>query len=274
MSDQSRHPENLSQREKWRSLTTPGQRIRYIWDYYKLPIVIACIAIYIPGYAAFRHLTHKDTILYTALINVAAGEELTEELSGGFPASLAGKDNAAGAGDPAGGGRGAGKAGAADGQVRLYTGWYLTDDPSAEQYEYSYATRMKVLASIDGEQLDVVLMDKEAFDAFAQNGYLVNLETLLAEEAPELLTAFQPYLVENFEILEDNAQDVALDPSVEYHSVTDSYPMAIALDDAPLIAGAGFSGTVYFGILGNTPRKETAVAYLEYLFADNNSDKK
>ena len=235
MSDQSRHPENLSQREKWRSLTTPGQRIRYIWDYYKLPIVIACIVIYIPGYAAFRHLTHKDTILYTALINVAAGEELTEELSGGFPASLAGKDNAADAGG---------------------------------------ATRMKVLASIDGEQLDVVLMDKEAFDAFAQNGYLANLETLLAEEAPELLTAFQPYLVENFEILEDNAQDVALDPSVEYHSVTDSYPMAIALDDAPLIAGAGFSGTVYFGILGNTPRKETAVAYLEYLFADNNSDKK
>lgn len=259
MSDRSRHPETLSRREKWHSLTTPGQRIQYIWDYYKLPILIGCIVIYALGYAVYRHATSKDTVLYTALINVSAGEQLTEALSGGFLASLDGAEEA-GSGS---------KTGAAGRQVQLYTGWYLTDDPSSEQYEYTYATRMKVLASIDGEQLDVVLMDKEAFDAFAQNGYLANLETLLAEEAPELLTAFQPLLVENIEILEDNAQDVVLDPSVEYHAETTSYPMAIVLDEAPLIARAGFSGTVYFGILGNTPRQETAVEYLKYLFAED-----
>lgn len=248
MSDRSKHPENLSGKEKRRSLTTPGQRIQYIWDYYKLPILIACIGIYALGYTVFRHAMRRDTVLYTALINVSVGDQLTDKLSEGF---LAGMDNAA------------------DGQVRLYTGWYLTDDPSSEQYEYVYATSIKVLASIDDKQLDVVLMDQEAFDAFAQNGYLANLETLLAEEAPELLTAFQPLLTENMEILEDNAQEVALDPSLEYYSVTDSYPMAVILDDAPLIAGAGFSDTVYFGILGNTPRREMAVAYLKYLFADD-----
>lgn len=278
MSDRSRHPETLSQREKWRSLKTPGQRVQYIWDYYKLPVLMAGILVYVLGYAAFRYATHKDTVLYAALINVATGGQLTEELSGGFLAyldSAAGAENAvsedddAGMGDPAGRAGGVGRSDAADRQVRLYTGWYLTDDPSSGQYEYTYATRMKVLASIDDEQLDVVLMDKEAFDAFAQNGYLTNLETFLAEEAPELLTAFQSLLVENIEILEDNAQDAALDPSVEYYSVTDSYPMAIVLDDAPLIARAGFSGTVYLGILGNTPRRETAAAYLKYLLTDD-----
>lgn len=294
MSDRSRHPETLSQREKWHSLTTPGQRIRYIWDYYKLPILIACIGIYILGYAVFRHATHKDTVLYAALVNVSVGEQMEEALSGGFLAVLddavsaedvAGSDSsapgAAGSGSSASGAEsssnqdsGTGSANETDvsgRQVRLYAGWYLTDDPSNEQYEYVYATRMKVLACIDDGQLDVVLMDQEAFDAFAQNGYLSNLETFLAEEAPELLDSLQPFFVDNIEILEDNAQDVALDPSLEYDSVTDSYPMAISLDDAPLIAEAGFSDTVYFGILKNTPRREMAATYLDYLFTGYDS---
>ena len=45
----------------------------------------------------------------------------------------------------------------------LYSGWFLTDDSSSEYYQYAYASRMKVLASIDAQQLDVVLMNREAF---------------------------------------------------------------------------------------------------------------
>ena len=57
-------------------------------------------------------------------------------------------------------------------ELKLYTGLYLTDDPDDPNHEYTYASRIKIIASIDDEQLDIVLMNKRAFDAFSQNGYL------------------------------------------------------------------------------------------------------
>lgn len=237
--------ESYTEREKWDSLDTPG-RIRYIWDYYKLPIVIACILLYIAGYSVYRHFTHKDVFLYTALVNVAAGENLTAKLNDGFLATE--------------------QVDTSKNELRFYSDWYLTDDPASEYHEYTYATRMKVLAAIDGEQLDVVLMNQEAFDAFAQNGYLCNLEELLKQEDAELYSALQPYLITNMEVLEDNAQDVVLDPSLEYVSETTEYPMAVDLNEcSPAIREAGFEASVYLGIIGNTPRTDTALEYLRYL---------
>ncbi len=237
--------ESYTEKEKWDSLNTSG-RIRYIWDYYKLPIVIACILLYMAGYSAYRHFTHKDIFLYTALVNVAAGEDLTSRLVGGF--------------------LDAEQIDTAKNDFRLYSDWYLTDDPSSEYHEYTYATRMKVLAAIDGKQLDVVLMNQEAFDAFAQNGYLCNLEQLLKQEDADLYNALQSYLITNTEVLEDNAQDVVLDPSLEYVSETTEYPMAVDLNEcSPAIREAGFGSSVYLGIIGNTPRTDTALEYLRYL---------
>lgn len=242
----SRSPESYTEREKWDSLDFPG-RIRYLFDYYKLPIIVLCFILYLAGYAVYRHVTHKDAVLYTALINVAAGEDLTRQLSEPFPEYL-GLDPSKNA-------------------VTLYSGWYLTDNPDNEYYEYTYATRMKVLASIDAQQLDVVLMNQEAFDAFAQNGYLCDLDEFLGEMDPELLRELEPCLVKNLEILEDNAEDVLMDPSVQYVSSTREYRMGIDLSGTELMKEAGFPDAVYLGILGNTPRKETAVQYLKYLFS-------
>ena len=38
----------------------------------------------LPCYMLYGRITHKDTVLYTALVNVAAGEDLTQELTGDF----------------------------------------------------------------------------------------------------------------------------------------------------------------------------------------------
>ncbi len=237
--------ESYTEREKWDLLNTSG-RIRYIWDYYKLPIVIACILLYMAGYSAYRHFTHKDVFLYTALVNVAAGEDLTSHLVDGF--------------------LDAEQVDTSKNEFHFYSDWYLTDDPSSEYHEYTYATRMKVLAAIDGEQLDIVLMNREAFDAFAQNGYLCNLEELLKQKDAGLYSALQPYLITNMEVLEDNAQDVVLDPSLEYVSKTTEYPMAVDLNEcSSAIREAGFESSVYLGVIGNTPRMDTALEYLRYL---------
>ncbi len=220
-------------------------KIGYIWEYYKLPIVIIGIFLYIAGYMIYGNLTHKDTVLYTALVNVSAGDAFKKELSTDFLDYL---------------GANAGKE-----EVTLYDGLYLTEDESDTDYGYVYASNTKITASIAGGLLDVVLMDKKAFDIFAKNGYLCNIEQLLIQEAPELYVELQPILVTNSAIIEDNAVDTLLDSSITYTAVTDEYPMAVDISQSELILREGFDGTLYLGIIPNAPNMDTAITYLRYL---------
>ena len=65
---------SLHGRKKW----------EHIWAYYKLPIAIVLIVVYILGYAAYRHVTKKEDVLYLGLVNITAGSDLTEQLTSGF----------------------------------------------------------------------------------------------------------------------------------------------------------------------------------------------
>ena len=62
---------SLHGRKKW----------EHIWAYYKLPIAIVLIVVYILGYAAYRHVTKKEDVLYLGLVNITAGSDLTEQLT-------------------------------------------------------------------------------------------------------------------------------------------------------------------------------------------------
>ena len=221
------------------------KKVQYIWDYYKLPMVVLCIFLYIITYSLYGHFTHKETVLYTALVNVSASESLTAQLSTDFLDFI--------------------DTDTSKETMQLYTGLYLTDDETNPYHEYTYASRMKILASIDGEQLDVVLMNKEAFDAFSQNGYLCDLKELLSDKDTVLLNECKPYLVTNTVILEDNSVDLQLDPSITYQAVTEEHPFGLDMSQSGLIGKSMFDDTVYLGIIANSPRKETAIDYIKYL---------
>lgn len=243
--------DNEKDNDKTKSLETLRslhgvKKLQYIWDYYKLPLFITGVVLYAVIYAAYRHLTYKDTSLYAALVNVNAGESLTEQLENGF-LDAAGID-------------------ASSNKLQLYSGLYLTDDADSPHFEYTYASRVKILAAIDGEMLDAILLDKEAFDAFSQNGYLCRIDELLSEEYPDFYSDIAPFIENNIFIKEDNSSDVLLDSSIPYSAVTEEYPMGADLSQAKLIRQAGFDEPVYFGIIANSPRKDMAVRYLEYLF--------
>lgn len=234
-----------AERQKLRALHG-RKKLRYLWDYYKFPFAVLCIAVYIIGYAIYGHATHKETLLYTALVNVNAGEELTADLSSRFLEAE--------------------HADSAKTELHLYSGLYLTDDADSEWHQYTYASQMKILASIDAEELDVVLMNREAFDAFSQNGYLCDLSGLLEDSDPDLYSRLRNSLVTNISILEDNSADLAFDDTVTYQAETEEYPMGLDLSSCPVIKSAGFGDTVYLGVIANSPRKEAAVQYLAYLY--------
>ncbi|MBQ1492046.1 MAG: hypothetical protein IIZ39_08800, partial [Blautia sp.] len=153
---------------------SPTGKLRYIWDYYKLPIFILFLFLFIGFSFLHRKLTAKEPLLYVGVVNINLGDELPDVFTKDYLAQR--------------------EVDAKKTQLVLNQGLYLTDDTSSEAFSYSYASRIKILSSIDAGTLDVVLFDKEAFDAFAQNGFLYDLSTLPLK---------QELLVENIAIEEE-----------------------------------------------------------------------
>ena len=222
------------------------KKVQYIWDYYKLPLAVLCIVLYAAGYMLYGRITHKDTVLYTALVNVAAGEDLTQGLTGDFLDYL--------------------NLNPSKNELELYTGLYLTDDETNQYHEYTYASRMKILAILEGKSLDVILMNQEAFDAFSQNGYLYDLEQLFSETDPALYEKIRSDLVYNIVILEDNANDRILNKSIPYSALTEEHAFGLDISQTPFIRQSGFDESVYLGIAANSPRLNTVSEYLKYLY--------
>lgn len=231
--------------QKWSVKDVHGAaKIGYIWEYYKLPIVIGCIFLYIASYMLHGYLTHKDTVLSAALVNVTnviSSEELSTDFLNYLDTDV--RKN----------------------EVVLYEGLYLTDDETSPDYGYVYASNTKITASIAGQLLDVVLMDRKAFDILAQRGYLCNIEEFLVQKDPDLYEELRSDLVSNTVILEDNALDAQLDDSVTYSAITNEYPMGVDITGSPLLPESGINGSLYLGIISNAPHTDAAVEYLRYL---------
>ena len=138
----------------------------------------------------------------------------------------------------------------------------ISDNLQGIDGSYMYASQVKILAAINNRQLDTVIMNREAFDAFSQNGILLNVESFCTEYA---LTQLEPYWVDNIEILSDNATEVMADPTAAYHSETTTYPMGIDITSFPIIEKAGFPDHVYLGIIANTEHADNAASFVSYL---------
>lgn len=221
-----------------------AQKLEYIFGYYKLPIVLALVALIVVGDFSFRWITRKETLLYTAYINVSMGEEADGALTGGFLqyVGAAPKKN----------------------EVSVYRGLYLAQDPSADNHQYVYAARLKLLASIESKTLDIVLMNREAYDILSQSEYLYAIPDILSEDDPFYLV-LEPYMTANTVILEDNFIEYNLNEADVYEAVTMEAVNGIDVSTFPIFRDAGFSGPVYLGIIGNSPRLPTVFQYIEYL---------
>ena len=223
----------------------PGEKLEYIFSYYRLPIALCLIAAIAAGSIVCHRLTAREALLYVGLANVAAGDSALEAFSEGFV-------RASGA-DPA------------RSEVEVYEGLYLSEDPAAEYYQYSYASRMKLLAAVNARQLDAVLMNRAAYDILSRDGYLLDLDAALASD-PERRARLAPFLRQNEVVLEDNAIEYRLNEADSYRAVTRAEPNGLDITDFPVPAAAGFSGTVYLGVLANSPRAGAALDYAAYLY--------
>ena len=220
------------------------QRLDHILEYYKFPLVLALIAAVALGSVLYYRLTRRDALLYVGFANISVGETLDSELGEGFI-------RAVGA-DPR------------KSEVRLYRGLYLSLDATVQNHEYAYASRLKVMAAIANGQLDVMLMNREAYDILSAGGYLLPL-TELADA--DLYGRISDRMTVNTVVLEDNAIEHRLDESVPYRAETEEVENAILISAFPRFARADFSGDVYLGVIKNSARMDAVLQYIDHLTA-------
>ena len=218
---------------------SPGEKLEYIWEYYKWPILLTMLVLGILIWAAQRELTKKEPVLYLALVNVTVGEDLEQALTTGY---LTASDK-----NPR------------RQEVYVYRDLYLSDDADVLNHEYAYASRTKVMGAVQTQKLDVVLMNREAYDLLSAQGYLLPFDD----------AALPPlFVVSNEVVVSDNAIEWQLNEAATHERVTETVQNALAMSDCPLFQAAGFEGNVYAGVIANSPRPAEALRYLQYLSSD------
>ena len=123
------------------------QKLRYLWDYYRIRIGLGVLAV-IAVIAALAHArTKPDIRLSVGMINLSSGNA-AGVLKDGYLDSLL-------------------KHGRKD-TVHLAEGYRIADrtDDSLD-FEYTYASNIKLLAQITDRSLDVVLMVSGESDGYA-----------------------------------------------------------------------------------------------------------
>lgn len=235
--------ERAARRDAFREMRL-ADKADYIYTYYKLPIFLALIALWFVCSTAYRQITKKEVVLYSAHINVSVGDDLERQLDADFISAAGANPRKA--------------------EVYLYRGLYLSDDASTENHQYGYASRLKLLAAIEAKQLDVVLMNQEAYDILSQNGYLLDLPDFLPEDG-SLYHLLDSHLSANTVIVEDNAIEYNLNEADEYVAVTQEAVNGIDVSAFPMFFEARFPDAVYLGVIANSPRRPAVLQYIEYL---------
>ena len=183
-----------------------AKKLEHIWLYYKLPIFLSLLILGLLVSGLHRAITKKEPAVYLACLNVSMGEDLETTLTEDY---IRFRHQ-----DPR------------KHQVALYRNLYLSEAPAASE--------MKLFAAINAKQLDLVLMNREAYDLCSQSGFLMDLSGVADDQ---FLTAPQPN--------------------------------AIELTLLPLFKNANFSGKVYLGIIANSPRLEECRQYLDYILSES-----
>ncbi|MBQ9617073.1 MAG: hypothetical protein IJR48_01805 [Oscillibacter sp.] len=232
--------ERAERREAFRRMGA-AEKVDYIFSYYKLPIVLALLFAYVLCYGAWRHFSRKEVLLYVACANVALGEDMQEALCDEFVRASGGDTRTQ--------------------TVYLYRELYLSGDPALVNHEYAYASRLKLLAAIDARQLDLVLMNREAYNLLSEGGYLLELSSRLDSEG------LRGFLTENRVILQDNSLDIALGEAETYQATVVQEANALEVTQFPLFRDAGFTDSVFLGVLPDSPRMSAALDYIAYLCA-------
>lgn len=198
-------------------------KLIYIWDYYRFKIAFAIIGIVILVSIINSVANNTEKDLYIGFVNVSMGSDLKKYLL---------EDTAL--------------------EIASYEDLLLADTSTGQNIEYSLASQVKILGSIEAKQLDIVILDEDSFGAFAQNGYLLDIKDYIDSNCPSIKNELEEHYVKNVDLTnEENPVELNF---------------GINLISNPKVNDAAFNGNIYLAIIKNTERNEAINKYLYYLF--------
>ena len=224
---------------------SPQKKLDHIYTYYKWLVLLGLIALIALGSVLHRQLTKKESVLCLALANVAVGEDLEDELTDGFLRFLG--------------------ADAKTREVYLYRDLYLSDSADTLNHEYAYASKMKLMGAVSAGKLDLVLMNREAYDLLSRSGYLLELSLDIFADDSALYAQILPILSSNEVVLSDNSIEYQLGEAETLEVETETVRNALDVSSLPVFARAGFPDTVYIGVIANSGRLANCIEFVSYV---------
>jgi hypothetical protein len=67
-------------------------------------------------------------------------------------------------------------------------------------------------------------------------------------------------------VLEDNSEEVLLDPTLEYKAEIETHPYGLSLSETDIFEESLVSGNLYLAIAANTTHPEACLEYIRYLY--------
>lgn len=143
------------ERKSWFRNMTTKEKVEYIWDYYKVHIIVSILVIYLLVSFTNSIINRKDYVLNVALIGKYMDSDRQSEFSKKVTKELIGDPSA--------------KKQASIDFYRLVKGTNgnLTLDPASTQ---------KLMARMGAQDIDVIVLDKNNFDILAREGAFLRLD--------------------------------------------------------------------------------------------------
>ena len=223
--------------EKFKEMT-PKQKLSYIWDYYKVPIILAFVLILVVTSFIHERLTAKTTVFRLAMIDSNVSELIAGNLIDGFYYTCPGFDP--------------------EKEQMILDANYDLDAVGFG----AYTTQTKLTAEYAAGTIDATIAPEEAITTLAESQAFADLSEALPGDLKEELNA------RGFGLLYNKYEDPATGEIYEY-------PYAVNISECSVVQ-SGFTESTgdtrpyydedcYYAICPNSPNLENTVAFLRYL---------
>lgn len=202
-----------------------SDRIWYIWEYYKFHIIgigLAAIVLWIIGNAIYAQT-------FTTRLSIAIINDRTPSSSSTEPLEESLKEYL--------------NCGPKD-LIQISSDLSLSQDGISSQMDYAAVT--KIAAMVATHELDIMISDSSAIEAYAREDAFISLEELLPEDLYQIV---QPQILE----VSDSQGNLV--------------PAALSLENTSFAQETGVTlSPPYLSVLSMSEHKEDAVAMIRYLF--------
>lgn len=222
-----------AEKQKWKELNGK-QKLQYFKDYYLFPVCIVVVVLIFVGNMVWHTFLKPEekNVLYAAVIDEALDEEKRDQAASEFEAILG-----------------------ADGKtehVYIDDALYLNDSNML----------MKLQVYISCGQIDVMIMDREAFQEYAGNGSFISLDELTDEDLSEKYGQEYEYAAGYLE-----TDEITVEDNESGKGEVKAYGLSLSGDNRFTEMAEGYIENPVFAVVTSSANTENALRFLDYLLA-------